>query len=61
MPKASKVMKELWKVKRELSKEIHGKTYEELKQWLADETREWNEDMKKIYNVNHDKVITKSS
>ena len=54
-------MKELWKIKRELSKEIHGKTYEELKQWLSDETREWNEDMKKIYNPEYDKIPTKSS
>lgn len=61
MSKVSKVMKELWKIKRELSKEIHGKTYEELKQWLSDETREWNEDMKKIYNPEYDKTTTKSS
>lgn len=33
-PNEDRVMKELWRVKRKLSREIEGKSFEELKKWL---------------------------
>ncbi len=33
-PNEDRIMKELWKVKRKLNKEMDGKSFEELKQWL---------------------------
>ena len=48
MRKTSKVMKELWKIKRESSKELYGKSWEEIDKILKEDKRKWDEDMQKL-------------
>ena len=48
MPRASKSMKELWKIKRELSKETIKMTWPEMKAWLDEGKKKWDEDMKRL-------------
>jgi hypothetical protein len=40
MPKADKTMKELWVIKKKLSRELYGKSYEEMERLLAERRKE---------------------
>ncbi len=42
------VMEELWRIKEELSEEMEGKSFEELKQWLEEGKRLCEEKARKF-------------
>ncbi|HPZ08189.1 MAG TPA: hypothetical protein PL110_08750 [Candidatus Eremiobacteraeota bacterium] len=46
--KESKVMKELRKIKREISKELYGKSWEEIDKIFKEDKRKWDEEMQKL-------------
>ncbi len=47
-PKEDRTMKELWRIKRKLSKEIEGKSFEELKRWLDEGKKSCKEKARKF-------------
>ena len=48
--KEDKTMKELRKIKRELSKKTIKMTWPEMKEWLEEGKKKWDEDIRKLKN-----------
>ena len=48
MGKVSKSMKELWKIKKQINKEISGKSWEEIDQYFKETSERFYEDMRTV-------------
>jgi len=51
MRKVSKVMKELWKIKQEISEELYGKSWEEVDLYFKEVKKRFNEDMRNLREI----------
>ena len=51
MRKVSKVMKELWKIKKEISAELYGKSWEEIDLYFKEVKKRFDEDMRNLREI----------
>ncbi|MEQ8190482.1 MAG: hypothetical protein ABRQ39_21125 [Candidatus Eremiobacterota bacterium] len=51
MRKVSKVMKELWEIKKEISAELYGKSWEEIDLYFKEVKKRFDEDMRNLREI----------